>query len=557
MTQNSIDIKITESQEILRWFGLPLPQQNKICALTLLALCQVKPEDSWESATAKSVTLSKDIIEFVNKYYNVDYKPNTRESFRKIALKPFLENNIVSLNPDDPYLRRNSSKTHYQLSVIALQAVRQFNTKEWQKAIDEFKLKQFPQNAPSQLLLRKINIQNFKSILNDKIELGRFNVFIGVNGCGKSNILEAIATASASIANDLNFEGLYGRGVRIARPDLMVSSFHSMAQKETIEIKLTSQDSVGTYKYDISLIPENSADIYTRWRDVNHDFNINPGETIGRIIQEIIGDIYHKTFKTRDYPNYNQELIISEINDRISQAHIPLKKDSVFNALLCDFAIYNLNSKSLRGVIPSDSRKTPLGVNGEGLDHLISNFNAYENSVLRQYAMLFDWLDSIISKENANKLESLRAGVSTSTLYFTDKFMQKQNNTFSAENSNEGILHILFYIALFISNKTPRFFAIDNIETALNPKLCQKLIVTLVALAKERGKQVLVTTHNPAILDGLNLFDDEQRLFVVYRDSGGKTLTRRIEFKDNPNEKNFKLSSMWLNGSLGAIPKHF
>ncbi|MBK8625792.1 MAG: AAA family ATPase [Saprospiraceae bacterium] len=42
----------------------------------------------------------------------------------------------------------------------------------------------------------KIEIKGFKSIVNDTIELGRVNVFIGENGCGKSNILEAFAYLS-------------------------------------------------------------------------------------------------------------------------------------------------------------------------------------------------------------------------------------------------------------------------------------------------------------------------------------------------------------------------
>jgi hypothetical protein len=37
----------------------------------------------------------------------------------------------------------------------------------------------------------------------------------------------------------------------------------------------------------------------------------------------------------------------------------------------------------------------------------------------------------------------------------------------------------------------------------------------LVDLAGRHGKQVIFTTHNPAILDGLDLKDDEQRLLVV------------------------------------------
>ncbi|HYO68605.1 MAG TPA: AAA family ATPase [Archangium sp.] len=47
-------------------------------------------------------------------------------------------------------------------------------------------------------MITKIHIQNFKSILDYTLELGRINVFIGENGAGKTNILEAFATASAA-----------------------------------------------------------------------------------------------------------------------------------------------------------------------------------------------------------------------------------------------------------------------------------------------------------------------------------------------------------------------
>ena len=541
--------KIIEAQIILKEFGLPAAQQNKISALTLLALGGITSDDLWQNATSNSLTLTKDIIEFVNKYYNAGYKPNTRESFRKIALKPFVEKNIAILNPNNPDLSPNSSSTHYSLSELALKAIRTFNSNSWPKAIEEFKKFQFPQNLPSSVLLRTLSIKNFKSIFEDTIELGRFNVFIGINGCGKSNILEAIATAGSSVANDLNFEGLYSRGVRIARPNLTISSFVSTQQKETIDIDLKFESQGNIEDCNLALYPENPNDIYTKWNDANKEIG---GEKFSDILTNIITNIY----KQPSVPT-NDDDLMNLINEKL-KAFDPLPTESSYKSLLSNFSIFDLNTKSLRGVVPADSRKTPLGINGEGLDLLISNFNVFEKSYFKECSVLFDWLDTIYSdKTNKNKKEGLNPGRSSSTLYFTDKYMQKQNNTFSAENSNEGILHILFYISLFISNKTPNLFGIDNIETALNPRLCQKLISMLVSLAKERGKQALITTHNPAILDGLNLSDDEQRLFVVYRDSEGKTKTRRVKFKNDLLAKEFKLSEMWLKGSFGALPKNF
>ena len=41
-------------------------------------------------------------------------------------------------------------------------------------------------------MIRKVRIENYKSIPSLTLDLGRLTVLIGANGSGKSNILEAI-----------------------------------------------------------------------------------------------------------------------------------------------------------------------------------------------------------------------------------------------------------------------------------------------------------------------------------------------------------------------------
>ncbi|MBK8253852.1 MAG: hypothetical protein IPK82_14455 [Polyangiaceae bacterium] len=97
----------------------------------------------------------------------------------------------------------------------------------------------------------------------------------------------------------------------------------------------------------------------------------------------------------------------------------------------------------------------------------------------------------------------------------------------------------------------------DNIETGMNPRLCRLLTKELARLANAHKKQALITTHNPAILDGLDLYDDNQRLFVVYRNDEGHTLTKRIKLKPKTDKPTAPLSELWMSGHLGGIPKHF
>ncbi len=521
--------------------GIPWSTSTEY-TLTLLALSNMLPDENWKDAYASNKTLSKDIINFVNLNYQTDYKANSRESFRKIALKPFVDNNIALLNPDEPDLSTTSSRTHYLLSDLALKAIQQFNSDKWDEAVNYFIKNQFVRNIPSDVLLKRVSIKNYKSVIDDTIELGIFNVFIGANGTGKSNILEALAFFGAAENSDATYEGLYSRGIRTAKPSLTISSFLGTTQNTSIDFSLLFKNKEKEELYESSLEPREKDDIYTNWFDKTKYYAAND-------FFQVLKDIWNNN------PQINSKDLNQVIEDKAIEYN--LKIEQAFIGFISNYSIFDLNTKSLRGISPTDSRKTPLGLNGEGLDLLIANFNSYERGFLENnIKTFFDWIDKI-SNEKDEKMLGLKAGRSSSTLYFTDKFMQKQNNVLSAENSNEGILHVLFYLALFISTKTPNFFAIDNIETALNPRLCQVLMMLLTDLAKQRGKQVLITTHNPAILDGLNLLDDSVRLFEVSRNSHGHTKTRRIKFRSDLKDKPSKLSDMWLKGILGATPKNF
>ncbi len=70
-------------------------------------------------------------------------------------------------------------------------------------------------------MIRNVRINNYKSIPGLTLDLGRVTVFIGANGSGKSNILEAIALASAAAHNKLDNEFLISRGVRVTETRFM------------------------------------------------------------------------------------------------------------------------------------------------------------------------------------------------------------------------------------------------------------------------------------------------------------------------------------------------
>jgi hypothetical protein len=56
------------------------------------------------------------------------------------------------------------------------------------------------------------------------------------------------------------------------------------------------------------------------------------------------------------------------------------------------------------------------------------------------------------------------------TIQIRDRYLA-EGGLFDQRSANEGFLFLLFYFTLFISPDTPRFFAIDNVDTSLNPKI--------------------------------------------------------------------------------------
>ena len=217
-----------------------------------------------------------------------------------------------------------------------------------------------------------------------------------------------------------------------------------------------------------------------------------------------------------------------------------------------NFLIYAPENTFLRR-FEEESQIEPLGIRGEGLFKLLSVMNQEtpeEFQEIIENLELIDWFEGFeIPKDLVFTERRIR---------IKDRFLEEGLQYFDQRSSNEGFLFLMFYFALFISKYTPKFFAIDNIDASLNPKLCIELIKILTILAKKHDKQVIFTTHNPAILDGLNLNNDEVRLLVVNRNIHGHTKVKRVLKKQMPEGvEPLRLSEQFLRGYLGGLPKNF
>src|SRR5271168_262171 len=112
-------------------------------------------------------------------------------------------------------------------------------------------------------MIRKVRVKNYKSIPDLTLDLGRITVLIGANGSGKSNILEAIAVASAAAEDKLDNEFLVSRGIRVTETRFMKSAFDKTPESDLdIQMSVEGDNEVG-FKFHLTVDKTVS---YPRWK---------------------------------------------------------------------------------------------------------------------------------------------------------------------------------------------------------------------------------------------------------------------------------------------------
>ena len=109
----------------------------------------------------------------------------------------------------------------------------------------------------------------------------------------------------------------------------------------------------------------------------------------------------------------------------------------------------------------------------------------------------------------APKKSNINANVPTTrdVIEFTDRYM-KDTAQFTGYDASEGALYVLFMLALAMHPQGPSIFAVDSFDHALNPRLAKKMMEVFCDQILRQDKHVFLTTHNPLVLDGLNLSND-------------------------------------------------
>ena len=393
-------------------------------------------------------------------------------------------------------------------------------------------------------MIDKLTINSFKSLESVTVELGHVNVFIGANGSGKSNLLEALGVLSAAADGKVNDQTLLNRGVRPGVPALYKTSFPT---KKSRPPHISFAASNGHVQYKVSL-HNPLKDPKPAWR-----------------------------FKTELWQKGNEKLVGS--SPALRKKANPEQGLAALKAVECDeddpslqllrelqgYQIFAPTTPVLRWVAPETQPRKPVGLSGGQLPIALQELlkcrgkSAHIKRICSDALGLIDWAKSYDSASATTISLSPAAAASQRVVRFTDRYMQESRNVLSGYDASEGALFVLFLAVLAGHDLSPSLCAVDNADHGLNPRLARALMGKLCDwyLNAPKQRQILLTTHNPLVLDGLPLQDERVRLFTVFRTNSGRTAVKRVEVDESllaRAEEGWTLSRLWVMGHLGGVP---
>lgn len=396
------------------------------------------------------------------------------------------------------------------------------------------------------LQISKLGFKNFKTLENVEFEPGKVNVFIGANGSGKTTILEAIGLLCAAMTDRIDSASMQRKGIRLSVPRLYKSMFKDLQRKpSTVSFDVQWQQQAHGYQYDVNLNVPNESNAAKRdmWRYHSEKLLMDSVQLWGR-----------SAASKEVYDPYVGALMIAPHED-LTKVRIEIKRFK-------DYVIYQPNTQALRGTLPDPFQISPVGLCGgrlaEAIGEIIKKNSEGEYYLhtlpLDEVLELIDWASGF--NIASPKKSSINAAVPAARriVEFQDRFLLPEIS-FTAYDASEGALYVLFLLCLALHPDGPDVFAVDSFDHAMHPRLAREATRLFCKTILQQDRTVFLTTHNQLVLDGLDLLNDDIRLFAVNKSrKNGHTSVQRIKITKELLDSGYSLSRLWIEGRLGGVP---
>lgn len=413
-------------------------------------------------------------------------------------------------------------------------------------------------------MLKKLILEDWKSFRYAELPLDPLTVLIGTNASGKSNVVEALEflqriangeNIEAALAGDKTLPSLRG-GVELAA--------RKGKNEFTLKVLIGGEDEKTDYLYviKIQILPivkvkseyiENKSleeNYYIKYFTVtSHDHTTKSG------LKALRNDINIHDLEVNQI-SYEFETDRLVIGKEYEEQYLPLRNQAK------DLVASILGNTLILNPIPSQMRD--FSRLSENLENDCSNIagvlavltddkkTEIENT-LSEY--LKDLPEGDIKKVWAEKVG--RFGYDA-MLYCQEEWKPGEIIEIDARSMSDGTLRFLAILTALLTRPEGSQIVIEEIDNGLHPSRATLLVKILKEIGTKRNIDILLTTHNPALLDA---FGPEIVPFVVvaHRDSetGESKLTLLEDIDNFPKLfASYSLGQMTTKGAIERSLSH-
>ena len=400
-------------------------------------------------------------------------------------------------------------------------------------------------------MIRSFTIEDFKSYKKAELKLAPLTVMVGANASGKSNALEAIRflswMAQGSKLSALQFEiNQSNAGIR----GHIRNIFFAGANDFTIKCSMLDTERKDSWRISLTVESRQQKEFHIKHEYMYSEKDECLYETTAPTT-ELATDInvQYKKFRQGKKPSticsdqlpiFTQMSIDGKINPIYKQSNqtisfLSKRTESMLSRIL----FLDPSPQSMRNYsFPSENK---LVGNGENISAVL--YNLISNNPDNKQKIL-DFIQSLPEQDIADigfligpRMEVMVALIET---------FGGVSRTMDAGTLSDGTLRVLAIAGALLSAPQNSIVIIEEIDNGVHPSRAKQLLNQINAIALERKLTVLISTHNPALMDAL---PDEVIPDVVFcyrdREDGSSKL---ISLKDVPN-----YPELISQGSLGDL----
>ncbi len=340
-------------------------------------------------------------------------------------------------------------------------------------------------------MIKRISIENFKSLRKVDLTLGRLNLFIGTNASGKSNLFDALQVLRRAIGG-FPIKELFEGGVQTdageTLPGLrggLASAIYiapglskpSPATEARLEVEIATEQGMARYQFGFNsqgaLTRENLAkdgrEVFGF--DGREDWFRNPNGTL-----------------TPSYPDaYGGSHMVSGFRLGLAGSH-----KEFIGALVRSLQhsqLFELEPDVLRSYGPTVDAKV-MGKHGENFPSIVRHIC----SDPRTKSSYLGWLRELRPRE-VDDVTTLTGAVGEPMFS-----LRESGREFPAPVLSDGTLRFAALAAAFFQPAMPQLLAIEEVENGIHGSRLRLLLELLRSQAAAAQTQVLATTHSPLLL---------------------------------------------------------